>query len=201
MDFHFKEIQFTDIVFKDSNESIIGTCNQPYAGNPEGCPNFGNSWGCPPHAPKLEEFKDMIKAYNHFYVIYLERQLEPGYQENKQQFNQVMVEYSLMNVMLNDFLDYLKKQDIEMLQVHGEGCKYCTKHGLGPCTCPDEPCPYPDNKSYSLSVAMDIIKTMNCVGIGAELDPTKVLMRIGFVASKVPLKLDGLEKDFKNQDQ
>ncbi|MFX0099100.1 MAG: DUF2284 domain-containing protein [Candidatus Hodarchaeota archaeon] len=201
MDFHFKEIDFKDIVFKDSNESIIETCTTPYSGNPDGCPNFGKTWGCPPHAPKLEEFKEKIRNYSHFYLVYLERKLEPGYQDNKRVFNQVMMEYGFMNVMLNDFMDHLAKENKEILHVHGEGCKYCTKHGIGSCTCPDAECRYPDKKSYSLSVALDIIKTMNGVGIGVELDPSKVLMRIGFVVSKASLDFEQELKKFKSDTE
>jgi hypothetical protein len=37
---------------------VRGLCAKPYPLHPHGCPNFGKKAGCPPTAPRLEEFFD-----------------------------------------------------------------------------------------------------------------------------------------------
>jgi hypothetical protein len=42
-------------------------CVRPYPNHPHGCPNVGHKIGCPPTAPKLEEYFDLAKPC---WVIY-----------------------------------------------------------------------------------------------------------------------------------
>lgn len=39
--------------------SVRGLCVRPYPGHPRGCPNFNKKSGCPPSAPKFDQYFDM----------------------------------------------------------------------------------------------------------------------------------------------
>lgn len=38
---------------------VRGLCAKPYPLHPKGCPNFNHKMGCPPQAPKLDDFFDL----------------------------------------------------------------------------------------------------------------------------------------------
>ena len=42
-------------------------CRKPYPGNPKGCPNYGKKKECPPQAPLIEDFIDLLQP--HYFVV------------------------------------------------------------------------------------------------------------------------------------
>ncbi|MBD3185455.1 hypothetical protein GF325_01395, partial [Candidatus Bathyarchaeota archaeon] len=46
-----KKVDASILVFHDGQDTIIALCKHPFNGNPDGCPNFGTTWNCPPKVP------------------------------------------------------------------------------------------------------------------------------------------------------
>ncbi len=186
-----RPIAFDGIVFKASDEQIRSDCHQPYAGHDDGCPNFGTTYGCPPHAPDLAAFKSILAEHAHFYLVYAEAELASDPLQDK-------AKYAGIHMQVDAFIEFLQDNVPGIFLIHGYGCHYCERIMEGKCTCPSEPCRHPDKRTYSLSVAIDIVSTMNAAGIPMERDPAKgsrVYRRISFVASKVPLDFKKLIHD------
>ncbi|MBN2151848.1 MAG: hypothetical protein JW839_10405 [Candidatus Lokiarchaeota archaeon] len=193
VDLHVRPIAFDGIVFKQSDERIRADCHQPFAGLANGCPNYGTTYGCPPHAPDLAAFKSALAGYATFYLIYAEAELSGDAVQDK-------AKYASIQMHVDAFIDFMQDSIPGIFIIHGYGCHYCKRVSEGRCTCPDEPCRHPDKRTYSLSVALDIVATMNAAGIPMELDPAKgsrVYRRIGFVASKEDIDFNRLIKEFE----
>ncbi|NMC04369.1 MAG: hypothetical protein GYA24_04115 [Candidatus Lokiarchaeota archaeon] len=193
VDIHVQHVTYEDIVFKPSDEQIQADCHQPYAGHENGCANYGTTYGCPPHAPKLAEFKEILAAYTHFYLVYGEVELAGDPKQDK-------AIYATMQEHVDAFVNFMQDSIPDLFIIHGYGCHYCERVGVGKCTCPKKPCRHPGKRTYSLSVALDIVSTMNSAGISMEMNPargTKVFRRIGFVASKLPVDIDERVKEFE----
>ncbi len=192
VDLHVKPITFDEIIFKASDEQIQADCHQPYAGHDSGCSSYGTTYGCPPHAPDLATFKSTLAKHKFFYLIYAEVELAGDARQDK-------VKYAEIQMHVDAFIEFLQDSVPGLFIIHGYGCHYCERVSEGKCTCPDEPCRHPEKRTYSLSVALDIVSTMNTAGISMDLNPAKgkkVFRRIGFVASKAPLEVEMLIKEF-----
>ncbi|MEX2684311.1 MAG: DUF2284 domain-containing protein [Candidatus Sigynarchaeota archaeon] len=192
VELHVQPITYEGIVFKASDEQIRSDCHQPFSGHGSGCPNFGTTYGCPPHAPGLAAFKSTLAGYTHFYLVYAEVELSGNTLQDKGK-------YASIQVHVDAFINFVQDTVPGLFIIHGYGCHYCERVSEGKCTCPGEPCRHPDKRTYSLSVAIDIVATMNAAGISMEMNPAKgsrVYRRIGLVASKVPLDLAKLIHDF-----
>ncbi|MBD3188944.1 hypothetical protein GF325_19105 [Candidatus Bathyarchaeota archaeon] len=190
MDVTIIKLGFDQIAFKESNAAIRAACKTPFRNHPNGCDNFGKTWGCPPHAPDLSNFKQKLNGFNHFYFIILEMALITGYDQNVLALRRTRKAYKLLNSKLVSILNSLKARNQPLLVIQGEGCEYCKRNGLGDCTCPQLPCRYPQELTYSLSVAFDTFATLEKAGISIQADPTTRLFRIGFVASRDELSLE-----------
>ena len=194
VELHVRPITYEGIVFKASDEQIRSDCHQPFAGHDGGCPNYGTTYGCPPHAPGLATFKSMLVEHAHFYLVYAEVELARDALQDK-------AKYASIQMQVDSFIDFVQDSVPGLFIIHGYGCHYCERVSEGKCTCPGEPCRHPDKRTYSLSVAIDIVSTMNAAGIPMEMDPSKGsrrFRRIGFVASKAPLDFTRLIHDFEN---
>ncbi len=191
---HVTAIPFESIAFKESDEQVRRDCHQPYAGHDGGCPNFGKTYGCPPHAPDLETFKARLAEHAFFYLVHAEVALGPDATQEKPA-------YATIHLLVDAFMEFLQDKMQDLFIIHGYGCHYCERVNEGRCTCPDAPCRHPDKRTYSLSVALDIVSTMNAAGIPMEKNPltgSKVFRRIAFVASKSPVNMEGLVKEFES---
>ena len=195
---HVKQIEYDGIAFKPSDEQVRADCLAPFAGHEDGCPNYGTTYGCPPHAPTVDEFKAMLAEYTCFYLVYGE--VELGNEGDSDAAGE-RAKYASMQMELDSFMLFLQDTIEDVFIIHGYGCHHCERVGEGACTCPDEPCRHPDKRTYSISVAFDIVATMNQAGIPMELDPSsgsRVYRRIAFVASREALDFDHLLEMFEN---
>ena len=194
---HAKQVPLGGIVFKPSDEQVRADCLQPFAGHEEGCPNFGTTYGCPPYAPTIDEFKAILAEYRYFYLVYGEIVLgsdtiDPAEDKTK---------YASLQLEVDSFIMFLQDTVENLFIIHGYGCHYCERVGEGSCACPDEPCRHPEKRTYSISVAFDIVATMNEAGIPMELNPadgSRVYRRIALVASKESLQFDQLFHEFED---
>jgi predicted metal-binding protein len=185
-----KEISSDGIAFKPSDEQVRADCLQPFSGHDEGCPNYGTTYGCPPYAPTIDEFKAILAEYSHYYLVYGEVELSGDIESAEEK-----AKYASMQLEVDSFIIFLQDTVENVFLIHGYGCHYCERIGEGNCACPDDPCRHPEKKTYSISVAFDIVETMNRAGIPMELNPTdgsRVYRRIAFVAYKDELQFDQL---------
>ncbi len=63
---HYQEIDSEDIRWV-SRELRDKWCRKPYAGYPNGCPNYGKRDSCPPKAACARK---LVETYQHFYLVY-----------------------------------------------------------------------------------------------------------------------------------
>jgi predicted metal-binding protein len=195
---HARRLEWSQIVFQPSNDAIHRNCKQPFKGNPAGCPNFGKTWGCPPNAPPLESFKDRLETFAGFHVVYLETRLVEGYAKSSKGMAKAKQSFFTMTLALEAFMEYFHDRFPDALIIHGEGCHYCERHGKGACSCPGAPCKYPALMTYSLSVALDIFATMANLGIVMDKESLSLVRRIGFVATKQAVDMDGIITAFQS---
>lgn len=45
-------------------------CKLPYPNHPKGCPNYGKRFSCPPQAPRIEDWTDLYKKMWFVYVTF-----------------------------------------------------------------------------------------------------------------------------------
>jgi predicted metal-binding protein len=190
------QISLDGIVFKPSDEQVRADCLAPFAGHELGCPNYGTTYGCPPYAPSIDEFKVILAEYRFYYLVYGEIVLGSDTVDPVEE----KAKYAAMQLEVDSFIMFLQDTLENVFIIHGYGCHYCERVGEGSCACPDEPCRHPEKRTYSISVAFDIVATMNTAGIPMELNPadgSHVYRRISIVASKERLQFDRLFQEFE----
>ena len=120
--------------------------------NPEGCPNHGNNWVCPPGCGSLEECAERIAGFDKGMLLQSITEIDP-----------LFVDYAALNrehnARLQDFLQtYCNRAEILVLT--SGGCIFCDT-----CAFP-KPCVKPDLRMNSLSAyGIDVGKLCETAGL------------------------------------
>jgi predicted metal-binding protein len=130
-------------------------------GHDNGCSNYGTTYGCPPHAPKLAAFKSILAEYKYFYLVYGEVELAGDPRKDK-------TKYADMQVHVDAFVEFLQDNVPGLFIIHGYGCHYCKRVSEGKCTCPDEPCRHPEKLTYSLCKTRCTTRARNALNVNPK---------------------------------
>ncbi|MBD3186757.1 hypothetical protein GF325_08030 [Candidatus Bathyarchaeota archaeon] len=99
------------------------------------------------------------------------------------------------------FFKKLKNRFPDALLLHGPACRYCMESGIGCCTCPDEPCRYPEMWTYPPeAVGIDITGTMENAGIPFDVTMKSSVTRVGIACFPCPVDLPRLVDEFAQRE-
>ena len=135
--------------------TVRDLCRQPYPGHPKGCPHYGKKKECPPQAPLLEDFIDILQPH-YFIVLKCSRNRRCNSQENtsEDQFRSYW----------NDTLEEILHEYIHEFQKDHPGTVFTF---------------------HPSAVGVDVLETARNVGIPLEENPEKVFYKIVFIGYPV----------------
>ncbi len=184
----FVEIQLEDVFFDPKVQKM---CVSPSFT----CPNYNNSWSCPPEAPYL---KEKVSQFKKLYLFYTKFDLESYIKEMKAKHPR-RSEYRIKNMfyMKNIYRDDLYKEGErfldgyhddyeEKLILYDGSCRVCHTKKDGRCTYPNKkPCRYPDERKYSMeAVGIEVIRTVINLKLDMEYPSNKYAYRFGLACFK-----------------
>lgn len=189
-------LSFSQIVFQKNDEGVRANCQMPYKNHPQGCPNYGKNWSCPPYSPLVEETKKNLSTYLYYWVIRIKIKANShplkiwARYRNSRNFQEI-------TTYLNDFLEKLRDEHpLDQVYFCSE-CSICMEKGLT-CSCPAAPCRYPKKMRISPeSAGIDLFRTMNNLELKIEQTPIKYLQRIGLYASDEYLNFSKICENYK----
>lgn len=109
------------------------------------CQTYGKSWACPPACGEIEDYEKEMRAFAHGYVFQSVAQLE-----STMDWEGIQAAAITHDDRLRELADALHAEaagESYMLLAAGT-CKLCKT-----CTCPDEPCRFPDKRLSSMEAA------------------------------------------------
>ena len=128
--------------------------------NPQGCPNHGNNWICPPGCGSLEECAERVSKYGR--GILLRSVSELGIRKNYKALNRKH------NLRLREFIEN-NCAGMDIMALTSGGCIFCKT-----CAYP-EPCVKPDTRMNSLSAhGIDVGKLCETAGLEYSFRPDRV---------------------------
>ena len=101
------------------------------------CSMYGKSWSCPPACGTLEELRARISRYRDGILVQTVGQLEDSMDGEG-----MMEAESLHKQHFSDMHELLRKEYPALLAIGAGTCKQCS--------CPDEPCRFPDRMTSSM---------------------------------------------------
>ncbi|MBD3255388.1 MAG: hypothetical protein GF383_09860 [Candidatus Lokiarchaeota archaeon] len=184
------EVKYTQLVF---NPEV-----QKYCLNPKfKCPNYDQSWACPPAAPYLEK---ELSRYKRFFLIYSELNLEDYVEKEKVNHPKRSKEKILNRLFwkendrndlereINNFLAEFPSDHEEKIVLWGGHCNLCEKRDDKQCSYPSgAECQYPNEIRYSMeAIGINVDETIKNLNLGLNLEwpPKKYIRRFGLVCFK-----------------
>jgi predicted metal-binding protein len=188
MSFHTIPIKFNQLKYVGSREEVSKLCLQPFKFNPNGCPNYNRNWSCPPNSPNPTEFWEKKKQFGYIWLVYIEYIISSN-KRIKKRLNRIKT-YQYKDI-LNNFMRFLSKKYRNIDVLYSSHCNYCNNEYNQKCTCPDEPCRYPEMKMISPEAAgVNLFETMELLGIKLEQKDIEVVRRISMVFSNEMMDLN-----------
>ena len=138
--------------------------------------NYGKTWNCPPHTPTLKKIKKRIRNKKHHFLLIGREELDnKNWEDSKEQ-------YAKLVQTINNIIRDLKNKWPNILFFHGPSCRYCLDTGIGKCTCPSEPCRFPDVWTYPPeAIGINVFQTMENTGFEMQKNPREVVYRVGLI--------------------
>lgn len=142
----------TDRAVLQAKESVRKACLQNY------CGKSGRCWACPPHVGEFEELAERLLAYSAEVVVQSVAPMEDSWD---------LEGMEAAARAHNDRMRALGARvaahfpECEVLSLGCGGCGFCER-----CTCPDEPCRYPDKALGSVEgYGLDVKALVQSVGL------------------------------------
>lgn len=178
-------------------EDVSKNCQQSYKGNPQGCPEFGKNWGCPPNSPTPEETKRMLQTYAYLWLVVLEIPLTSS-QSKKSPTRKEKKQFLQVTDHLNAFMAFLNENHPDWAIFASSHCRICEQKGYGRCTCPETPCRFPKELLMSPeATGLDIFATLENLDVSIEKAPKHFLKRITLFATDEPVNMAELYNQYK----
>ncbi|MDR1892604.1 MAG: DUF2284 domain-containing protein [Oscillospiraceae bacterium] len=123
--------------------------------NPQGCPNHGQNWVCPPGCGTLEECREKVQGFENGILLQSITELNPPTApEAYKALNRAH------NFRFKAFIEAVKPDALKILPLTSGGCVFCEQ-----CSYP-VPCVKPDVKMESLSAfGIDVGKLCEQAGL------------------------------------
>ena len=152
---------FTHAVWLDDLEIQCEERLRAYC-NPEGCPNHGNNWVCPPGSGSLEECARKIRLFSRGLLLQSVSEVDPS-----------SVDYKGLNrehnLRLRELIEKHCDGRAEILALTSGGCVFCDT-----CTYP-EPCIKPGLRMNSLSAyGIDVGKLCEQANLEYSFRPDRI---------------------------
>lgn len=157
---NFDVIEPLDVSTVKCREDIRSMCNA------EQClEDYGKNWSCPPHGPSLEEIKETISSFNNGVILQIIGKLNSQFD-----YKSTEAASQKMSDLLVEFSDLLQEHGINNFTIGPGACTRCH-----PCTFPDEPCPYPEDKIISMSACGIFVSQLcNANNVKYYYDPLSI---------------------------
>jgi len=133
--------------------------------NPEGCPNHGENWVCPPGCGSLEECSEKVKGFSKGLLVQSVSEIDPA-ANNIDRYKSLN---RIHNLNLRKFLEGYCLPGADVLAFTSGGCVFCEV-----CAYP-VPCVNPGMRMNSLSAyGMDVGKLCEKAHLEYSFRPDKV---------------------------
>ncbi|MBQ7945007.1 MAG: DUF4445 domain-containing protein [Lachnospiraceae bacterium] len=119
------------------------------------CQSYGKRWTCPPHCGTLEESVEKVQRYNEGIILQMTGNMEDDFDVECMQETEQAVKDKL-----DVYVAKLKEAGIDCLPMSAGTCTRCEK-----CTCPDEPCRFPEKAFVSME-AYGLVVSDVCTASG-----------------------------------
>lgn len=183
MEIQAHQIRFDQIVFAACEADVSKYCQTPYKNHPNGCPNYQHNWSCPPYAPTVQETRTSLGTYSFFWILIMEIPIPQKKIEILKKWR-TKHEFAKITKNLNNFLSYLQSNHRDWKFYFCSDCALCSEKNNSKCTCPTEPCRYPNKIRVSPEAAgIDIFATLKILNIEIEKEPMNKLRRIAMCAA------------------
>ena len=140
----------TDRKYLEVKQSVRDACLA------NACGKSGRSWTCPPYGGELDELGSLMLSYNNVVLIQYIAALEDSWD-----FEGMTDAAKKHNDILRELRRRLALKGIENLTLGCGGCGFCEK-----CTCPDDPCLFPDEALGSVEgYGLDVKALVESVGL------------------------------------
>ncbi|MHA1765326.1 MAG: DUF2284 domain-containing protein [Promethearchaeota archaeon] len=190
MEIQTYQIRFDQIIFAKDAEEVNKYCQTPYKNHPNGCPNFQHNWSCPPYAPTVQETRASLGTYTFFWLLIMEIPIPKKKIKIFKKWR-TKHEFGRITKHLNDFIDYLQKDHEDWKLFFCSECTLCPEKNYSKCTCPTEPCRYPNKIRISPEAAgIDVFTTLTNLDISIEKNPITKLHRIAMCAADERVNFD-----------
>jgi predicted metal-binding protein len=187
-----EKISYLQIAFMNQDSDIIASCTKPFRGNQEGCPNYGKRWNCPPYAPRIEITQERIRSRKHHFLLVGRTEID-----SKNLSEEAIGEYKKLVQCNYRITKALRGKWPSILIFYGPSCTYCVDENVGECTCPSEPCRFPDVWTYPPeAVGVDVFQTMLNAGIKMQRNPVDVVFNVGLICLSGNINLSDFRKYF-----
>ena len=189
-------LSFAELNFLNSTKKVTENCQMPYKNHPHGCPNYNHNWSCPPYAPSVEETRNTLETYSYLWIILITQDI-PSYKPKIFQKQQMKKHYPQLTYHCNHFLAYLREKHKDWKIYFCSECSLCMEKRFHSCTCPQEPCRFPDEIRISPEAAgIDLNTTLKNSENPLEWPPKTRIVRIGLCATHEKVNLSKLYKEF-----
>ena len=129
------------------------------------CRCFGTCWTCPPYCGTLEESISKAKKYKNGILLQMTGNMEDDFDVECMQETE-----NKLKTKLTTFIKELKKNKIECLAMSAGTCTICKK-----CTCPNEPCRFPEDTFISMEAYGLIVNDVcNAVNVKYNYGPRTI---------------------------
>jgi predicted metal-binding protein len=122
------------------------------------CGKSNKSWTCPPHIGELPALEANLLKYTHGVVLQSITNIEDSWD-----FEGMADSALAHNLMVRELAKQIEEKfpNLEIFPLACGNCDFCEK-----CTCPDEPCRYPDKAMSSVEAqGLDINALVRSVGL------------------------------------
>jgi len=198
MEIQAHQIRFDQIVFAACEADVNKYCQTPYKNHPNGCPNYQHNWSCPPYAPTVQETRASLGTYSFFWILIMEIPIP----QKKIKFLKnwrTKHEFAKITKNLNNFLSYLQSNHRNWKFYFCSDCTLCSEKNNSKCTCPTEPCRYPNKIRVSPEAAgIDVFATLEILDIEIEKEPMNKLRRIAMCAADERINFTIEHKKYMN---
>lgn len=129
------------------------------------CGAYGTRWTCPPYCGTLEESISMAKKFTTGILLQMTGQMEDDFDVECMQKTEQEVKDKL-----GIFVKQLREKNISCLPMTAGTCTKCSK-----CTCPKEPCRFPEEAFTSMEAYGLIVSDVcNAAGVKYNYGPRTI---------------------------
>lgn len=104
------------------------------------CRNYGHCWTCPPYCGTLSESAEKASHYSSGIIVQTSAVMEDDFD-----YESISHTENRHKDAFAALVDMIRDTDSDILPMSAGGCRICSR-----CTCPDEPCRFPDKAMISM---------------------------------------------------